>query len=161
MQCYITHTASYLPGPARENHEIETYLGSLDGEAEVKDKVLAMNGIVGRHYAQDPHQQPTHDVYELGARAASACLEEAAPIPPITHLAAGTTFAPLAAPGYSSILHARLSERNLLTHPVEIASHAGICSSATVAMVSAICARWTEVSIAPHSVWVPSMRRKS
>lgn len=138
MQCYITHTASYLPGPARENHEIEHYLGLLEGEDAVKDKVLAMNGIVRRHYAQDPHQQPTHDVYELGARAVAACLENAADIQPVTHLAAGTTFAPLTAPGYASILHSRLSERGLLTHPLEIASHAGICSSATTAMVAAI-----------------------
>ena len=138
MRCYITHTASYLPGPARENHEINRFLGSLEGEAEVKERVLAMNGIVSRHYAQDSHQQPTHDVYELGARAAVACLEDFAPTNPITHLAAGTTFAPLAAPGIASILHARLSERNLLARPLEIASHAGICSSATVAMVAAI-----------------------
>ena len=138
MRCYITQTSSYLPGPARGNDEIEHYLGTLAGEEEVRDKVLAMNGILSRHYAQDPQQKPTHDVYELGALAAAACLNDVQLAKPITHLAAGTTFAPLTAPGYASILHARLGEKNLLNHPVEIASHAGICTSATNALVTAI-----------------------
>ncbi len=138
MPCYVTQTASYLPGPARGNDEIEHYLGSLDGEAEVRQRVLAMNGITSRHYAQDRDQRPTEDVYEMGRRAVAACLESAAPDVPVTHIAAGTTFAPLAAPGYASILHGRLGETGMVTRPTEIASHAGICSSAAAALVNAV-----------------------
>lgn len=138
MRCYITRTASYLPGPPVENDEIERHLGSLAGEAEVKEKILSMNGIVRRHYAQDDRQQPTHDLYELGAQAAENCLTEAGDAPAVTHLAAGTTFAPYAAPGCASLLHSRLSGRQLLPRPVELSSHAGICSSAAGAMVGAM-----------------------
>ena len=146
MPCFITRAASYLPGPPVENDEIHRYIGSLDGESETKDKVLSMNGIVRRHYAQDQQQQKTHDVYELGRRAVQACLTEKMEAGAVTYLSAGTTYAPLAAPGFATILHHRLREQSLMNHPVEISSHAGICSSAAGAMVSAIRA----VSIGDH-----------
>ncbi len=138
MPCYITRTGSYLPGSPVDNDSIEKHLGSLAGEAEVKSRVLAMNGITCRYYAQDTNQRPTHDVYELGELAAERCLADLQLSHPITCLAAGTTFAPLAAPGYSSILHARLARQGWLDHPVEVASLAGICSSAATALVAAI-----------------------
>ena len=105
MPCYITRTASYLPGPAVENDEIERFIGSLDGEAATKAKILSMNGIVRRHYAQDHLQQKTHDVYGLGSSAAQQCLSEHKETDSVTYLAAGTTYTPLAAPGFASILH--------------------------------------------------------
>lgn len=136
MPCYISRTASFLPGPAVDNDGIERFLGSLDGEQEVRGTVLKMNGIRARHYAQDERQQPTHDVYGLGAEAVTQ-LAEAGSIDGATCLMAGTTFAPLTAPGYASILHAKLSERGLMTRPVEIGSNSGICSSAATALVAA------------------------
>ena len=142
MPCYITRTAAYLPGSPVENENIQLHLGSLDGEAETRDKVLTMNGIVRRHYAQDEQQQSTHDVYELGSRATQDCLPEHLHghlhDNPVTYLSADTTFAPLAAPGFASILHHRLRTCSAMNHPVEIISHAGICSSAATAMVAAI-----------------------
>lgn len=136
MQCYITRTASYLPGPVIENNDIERFLGSLNGEHEVREAVLKMNGIERRHYAQDESQRATHDVYDLGVRAAMSCL--AGISEPVTYLGAGTTYSPLAAPGCASIMHERLREVGLINHPVEISSHAGICSSASTAMIGAI-----------------------
>ena len=136
MNCYITRTGSHLPGPAVENDDIYRHLGCLDGEAKVRDTVLAMNGIVRRHYAQDVQQQQTHDVYDLGVLAVQDCLPEETGA--ITHLAAGTTYSPLAAPGFASLLHSRLQEKNYLDAPLEISSHAGICSSAAAALVGAI-----------------------
>ena len=121
-----------------ENDDIHRYLGSLDSEAETRDKILSMNGIVRRHYAQDEQQQQTHDVYELGSIAGQSCLTDAVDANAVTYLAAGTTYAPLAAPGYTSILHHRLRECGKMNHPVEISSHSGICSSSANAMVAAI-----------------------
>ena len=134
MNCYITRTGSYLPGAAVENDDIHQHLGWLDGEAEVRDTVLAMNGIVRRYYAQDK-EQSTHDVYELGAQAVQACLSGGDDA--ITYLAAGTTYSPLAAPGFATLLHSRLQEKSYLDAPVEISSHAGICSSAAAGLVGA------------------------
>jgi 3-oxoacyl-[acyl-carrier-protein] synthase-3 len=108
----------------------------LDGEAEVRDAVLKMNGIERRYYAQDERQKATHDVYQLGALAAERCLTEMDE--PISYLGVGTTYAPLAAPGCASLIHDRLSESSHLNRPVEISSHAGICSSASTAMVAAV-----------------------
>ena len=146
MPCYITHVASFLPGPAVQNEDIQRHIGVLDGESEIQDKVLSMNGIVQRHYAQDDCQQQTHDVYQLAALAAKSCLDAADDVGPITYLAAGTTYAPLAAPGFASLLHHRLRDCRQLNHPVEVSSHAGICSSAIGAMIAGIRA----VSLGDH-----------
>ncbi|MDZ4848651.1 MAG: hypothetical protein SGI77_05105 [Pirellulaceae bacterium] len=137
MPCYITSTGFYLPGRAVENDDIERYLGSFPDEAEIKKTVLAMNGIVSRHYAQDEHQQPTEDVYAMAAKAVESCLESADAGVPITFLSAGTTFAPLAGPGLASIIHPKVAHLSRLNRPVEISSHSGICTSAAAAFVSA------------------------
>lgn len=136
MPCYITQTASHLPGEPIENGDIQRYLGVVPGEEEVRRKVLAMNGIRRRHYAQDQAQRPTDDLYGLAAQAV-ARVAEAAGLGGVSYLSAGATFAPLAAPGCASLMHARLSDRGLLTRPVEISSHAGICSSAAAGLVAA------------------------
>ncbi len=75
MDCYLTNTGSYLPGPAIDNDHISDYLGELDGEQEVKQQVLRMNGIRHRHYAQNTSQTATGDVYDLATAAALNCLE--------------------------------------------------------------------------------------
>lgn len=138
MDCFITQTGSILPGPPVGNDDIELHLGSFPGESEVRKTVLKMNGITGRHYAQDREQQPTHDVYQLACQAIQDCLSKHDSATPISMLAAGTTYAPLGGPGISSVLHDQLQEMNLLQNPVEITSHGGICTSAAAAMVTAI-----------------------
>ena len=138
MECFITQSGSFLPGPPVDNDGIEKHLGSLDDEAEVKKTVLRMNGIVRRHYAQDVHQRPTHDVYDLACEAVKACHAKRSIDSRVSYLAAGTTYAPLGGPGIASILHAQLMREALLSKPVEISSHSGICTSAAAAMVSAI-----------------------
>ncbi len=138
MNCFITRTGSTLPGPRVPNEDIQRYLGVIDGESEVQHKVLSMNGIVGRHYAQDENQVATDDVYGLAAQAVSTALNDFYPTSPITYLAAGTTYAPFAGPGIATILHDRLKTIGMLDRPIEISSHAGICTSAAQAMIAAI-----------------------
>ncbi len=138
MPCFITRTGSFLPGDPVANQDIERYLGTLEGEAEVKRAVLKMNGIESRHYAQDASQQPTSDVYRMACDAVQNCLAgRTSDGRPVTFLSAGTTYAPLGGPGLGSILHDQLAERKLVNGPVEISSHAGICSSAAAALVAA------------------------
>lgn len=138
MPCYITQTGSYLPGAPVPNSDIERYLGRLDGEQEVRATILKMNGIVSRHYAQDEHQQPTSDVYEMACKAAQECVRSREDVPScVSMIAAGTTYAPLSGPGIASIVHDRLSQRSLVSQAVEVSSHAGICTSAAAALVTA------------------------
>ncbi len=138
MHCFITRTGSMLPGPNVPNEQIQRYLGVIEGEQEVQHKVLSMNGIVGRHYAQDENQVATDDVYGLATQAVAAALNDFRPTSPITYLAAGTTYAPFAGPGIATILHDRLKTVGILDRPLEISSHAGICTSAAQAMIAAI-----------------------
>ena len=138
MECFLTATGAYLPGDPIANDQIGDFLGSLDGEADVAESVLKMNGIVQRYYAQDQQQRATHDVYDLALKAAQSCLAARSPVVPISYLAAGTTYAPLAAPGISSILHARLQAAGLVAQPLEISSHAGICTSSAAGLVAAV-----------------------
>lgn len=138
MECFLTATGSYLPGAPVSNDRIGAFLGALDGESDVAQSVLSMNGIVQRHYAQDEQQRPTEDVYDLATRAAAACAASWTPAKPITFLAAGTTYAPLAGPGLASIVHHRLKADRFADQPLEISSHAGICTSSAAALVGAI-----------------------
>jgi 3-oxoacyl-[acyl-carrier-protein] synthase-3 len=135
--CYITSTGSYLPGEAVDNENINQYLGNLIGEGRVQKKILSANGIEKRHYALDKKQNATHSLYELAAEAVRDCLPQDRDSLNIDYLSAGTTHAPLLAPGVTSILHDQLSKNKLIDHSLEINSNSGICSSGAQAIVNA------------------------
>lgn len=139
MSCYINRTGRFLPGKAISNLELPKFLGTLPEEEETRQKILRMNGIENRHYAQTENQEPTHDLYELGRLAAAQCLQgEPQNSAPISYLSAGATNAPLVGPGLSSLLHDRLSETGALAGPVEINSNSGICTASAQALVNGI-----------------------
>ncbi len=135
--CYITSTGSYLPGAPVDNESIAQYLGTVLGEGRVRRKILNANGIQTRHYALDKNQQATHSLYELAAEAVKNCLGDDKNSLNIDYLSAGTTHAPLLAPGLSSLLHDQLSKDNVISHSLEINSNSGICSSGAQALVNA------------------------
>src|SRR5258706_13112926 len=101
--CYITSTGSYLPGEPVDNEHIEQYLGNVIGEGRVRSKILNANGIQTRHYALDKKQNETHSLYEIAAKAVMNCLPQDKNPLQIDYLSAGTTYAPLLAPGLSSL----------------------------------------------------------
>lgn len=135
--CYITSTGSFLPGDPVENRSIPQYLGRVLGEGRVREKILAVNGIQTRHYALDQKQNPTHSIYELATEAVKNCLSQDQAVPRVDYLSAGTTYAPILAPGLSSLLHDQLSREKVIEHSVEINSSSGICSSGAQALVNA------------------------
>ena len=137
INCYITSTGSYLPGDPVDNKSIAQYLGKLIGEARVKQKILAVNGIRNRYYALDKKQNATHSTYELAAEAVKDCLPHNRDTPTVDYLSAGSTHAPLLAPGFSSLLHDELSKQDIMSHSLEINSNSGICSSGAQAFVNA------------------------
>ena len=135
--CYITSTGSYLPGKPVDNESIEQYLGSMIGEGRIRRKILNANGIQTRYYALDKKQNVTHSLYELAAEAVKDCLSLDQNLLNIDYLSAGTTHAPLLAPGLSSLLHDQLSKDGVISHALEINSNSGICSSGAQALVNA------------------------
>ena len=139
--CYITSTGSYLPGKPVDNATINRYLGRVIGETRVQQRILTANGIQSRHYALDEKQNATHSIYELAAEAVRDCLPPDRDPPDIDYLSAGTTYAPILAPGLSSLLHDQLSKDKIVDHPLEINSNSGICSSGAQAIVNAARAR--------------------
>lgn len=138
MNCYITATGSFLPGHPIANEEIGDYIGELDGEEEIRAKILRMNGIQFRHYALDTRQNPTYNLYQLGAEAALDCLGKNTESEKITYLSAGSTNAPLTGPGLSTLLHDRIASTIQLGPAVEVNSNSGICSASAQALVNAV-----------------------
>ena len=117
---------------------MHTAIGVLDGEESIRDKMLALNGIRTRYYAQSPAGEPqTVSVYDLAAEAVAQLSRDGSLLGDETFLSAGTTYGPLAAPGIASLLHDRAAARGVLDQPVEISSHSGICSSSAAAFVAA------------------------
>lgn len=135
--CYITSTGSYLPGEPVDNANINQYLGRVMGESRVQHKILAANGIQTRYYALDKKQNATHSIYELASKAVEDCLSRHTTIAGIDYLSAGTTHAPILAPGLASLLHDQLSKDGVINHTLEINSNSGICSSGAQAIVNA------------------------
>jgi len=135
--CYITSTGSYLPGEPVDNESINQYLGQVMGEARVKRRILSANGIQTRHYALDKKQNATHSIYSLAAEAVRNCLLQEQKSTDIDYLSAGTTYAPILAPGLSSLLHEQLNKEKVVSHSLEINSNSGICSSGAQAIVNA------------------------
>ena len=135
--CYITSTGSYLPGEPVDNDHIHDYLGNVQDEEKVRRQILNANGIRTRHYALDKEQNATHSIYELATEAVKQCLSTASDPLTIDYLSAGTTFSTLLAPGISSLLHDQLNKAEIVTHPLEINSNSGICTSGAQALVNA------------------------
>jgi 3-oxoacyl-[acyl-carrier-protein] synthase-3 len=102
--CYITSTGSYLPGEAVDNESINQYLGHVIGEGRVQKRILAVNGIQTRYYALDKKQNATHTLYELASAAVRDCLSNQRALVEIDYLSAGTTHAPLLAPGTAGMV---------------------------------------------------------
>lgn len=135
--CFITSTGSFLPGESVDNDSLSHYLGHVLGEGRIRRKILSINGIETRHYALDRKQNATHTIYELAAEAVRHCLAGDRNGVHVDCLSAGTTYAPLLAPGVSSLLHDQLSRDRVISHSLEINSNAGICSSGAQAIVNA------------------------
>ncbi|KAA3645369.1 MAG: hypothetical protein DWQ07_12945 [Chloroflexi bacterium] len=134
--CYITSTGAFLPGEPISNESIQQYMGKVFGEGKVRDRILKANGIQSRHYALDKQQNATHSLYELASEAVKDCLPSDRNLLDIDYLSAGTTLAPLLAPGVSSILHDQLRKDEVISHSLEINSNSGICTSGAQALVN-------------------------
>lgn len=135
--CFITRTGAYLPGAPITNDCIQAYMGQVPGEERVRRMILRANGIKTRHYALDKQGNQTDSIYQMASCAVNDCLTPGEDPASIDYLAAGTSLAPIIAPGVSSILHEQLSKDGVVGHSVEITSNSGLCSSGAQPIVNA------------------------
>lgn len=126
---YITDTASFMPGKAVNNEEMDQYIGSINRMSDrIKMRILAENGIQHRHYAIDEKGQSLHSVTSMGANVVAALSKNDAP----QFLAAATTGSDCAAPGLANLIQGELA-----LPPLETLSVSGICAASIGALNAA------------------------
>lgn len=126
---YITDTASFMPGEAVNNEEMDQYIGSINRMSDrIKMRILAENGIQHRHYAIDEKGQSLHSVTSMGANVVAALSKNNMP----QFLAAATTGSDCAAPGLANLIQGELA-----LPPLETLSVSGICAASVGALNAA------------------------
>lgn len=126
---YITDTASFMPGEAVNNEEMDQYIGSINRMSDrIKMRILAENGIQHRHYAIDEKGQSLHSVTSMGANVVAALSKNNMP----QFLAAATTGSDCAAPGLANLIQGELA-----LPPLETLSVSGICAASIGALNAA------------------------
>lgn len=126
---YITDTASFMPGEAVNNQEMDAYIGSINRmSGRIKTRILAENGIQQRHYAIDENGQSLHSVTSMGAKVVAALTEKNS----LQFLSAATTGGDCAAPGLANLIQGELT-----LPPLETLSVSGICAASIGALNAA------------------------
>lgn len=130
---YITQIASFLPGPAISNDQMEDVLGLAGGRpSSARRRVLLSNGIKARHYAIDPTTKAqTHTNAQLVAEAVRklAAVTGQPLLTDLSLLACGTTTPDQLIPGHAAMVHGELG-----SPPCEILSTAGACTTGIMAL---------------------------
>lgn len=127
---YITRTASYLPGDAVNNEEMDAYIGSINKtSSRMKTLILAENGIQQRHYAIDKSGKSLHSVTSMGAKVGKALCNDSSRL---DFLSAATTGGDTAAPGLANLVQGELH-----LPPLETLSVSGICAASIGALNAA------------------------
>ncbi len=127
---YITQTASFLPGDAVDNEEMDSYIGSINKtSSRMKTLILAENGIQKRHYAIDKNGQSLHSVTSMGAKIVAQLCDSNTPI---EYLSAATTGGDCAAPGLANLIQGEMH-----LPPLETLSVSGICAASIGALNAA------------------------
>ncbi len=131
---YITSSGIYLPNEPISNHQIEHYLGKINGKkSTVKDRILKQNGIKQRYFALNTKQQSTHSNAQLAVKAIEQAMAKSAlDHKEIELLSTGTTQGDLPVPGFASMVHGGLNST-----ACEVASFQSVCASSMMALKNA------------------------
>ncbi|MBO0320662.1 hypothetical protein J0X14_00015 [Muricauda sp. CAU 1633] len=133
---YINALGAFLPNEAIPNHEMEEYLGEINGApSTLKTKILQQNGIKHRYYALDKKQKSTHSNAEMAAMASKTALRRSSVLDDhIQMISTGTTQGDLPVPGFASMVHAALGAPKC-----ELANFQSVCASGIMALKSGYC----------------------
>lgn len=123
---YINHIAKFLPNQPVSNEQIEDRLGLIGGNrSRAKSIVLRNNKIKNRFYALDDSGKATHTNAQLTVEAIDALINTANVDPKsIEVLSCGTSTPDQLLPSHTSMVHGLWA-----SHPLEINSASGICTS--------------------------------
>lgn len=129
---YINSIGKFLPGEPISNHQMEDYLGKINGRAsKVKNRILKSNGIQQRYYALDRQQNTTYLNNQMAAYAVRDALSQVNLEPSaIDLLACATSWSDLLVPGFASMVHGELPD----SLPIEIISTQGVCCAGVAAL---------------------------
>lgn len=132
-EAYITGLASFLPGKAVENDEIEKYLGVVNQTPSItKSLILRNNGIKKRHYALYEDGSQSLSNTQLTALAIRQLMENFGPEFSPQMLACGTTFPDQILPSHAAMVHGELK-----WNPLETITCSGSCLSGFHALKAA------------------------
>ncbi|MFK8045647.1 MAG: 3-oxoacyl-[acyl-carrier-protein] synthase III C-terminal domain-containing protein [Crocinitomicaceae bacterium] len=131
IKTYINGIGVHLPGKPVLNHEVEDYLGRINGnDSRLKERILKNNGIKSRHYALDKHQNSLTSNAKMVASAISSLTKKLGKsVEQADFLTAATTQGDLPVPGFANMVHAELKSK-----PIEVASFSGVCVSGMQAL---------------------------
>jgi 3-oxoacyl-[acyl-carrier-protein] synthase III len=129
---YINSIGKFLPGEPINNHQMEDYLGKVNGRpSKVKSRILKSNGIQQRYYALDRQQNTTYLNSQMAASAVRDALNKAnLAANAIDLLACSTSWSDLLVPGFASMVHGELPD----SLPIEIISTQGVCCAGVTAL---------------------------
>ena len=126
-EVYINKVAAFLPNEVVENHEMENYLGFVNGSpSRAKPIVLRNNGIKERYYAITKEGKSTHTNAEMTALAIRSLFNgNKTDIESVDLLCCGTSSPDQWMPSHAVMVHGLLPE----TSNIEVVSPAGVCCS--------------------------------
>lgn len=126
-EVYINKAAAFLPNEVVENHEMEAYLGCVNGQpSKSRAIVLRNNGIKKRYYALEKGGKSTHNNAQMTALAVRNLFNKPEEeLPQIDLLCCGTSTPDQIIPSHGVMVHGYLPE----TKNIEVVSPAGACCS--------------------------------
>lgn len=130
---YLNRIASFLPNSPVSNEEMEQYLGLVNGKpSRVRPVILRQNGIKTRYYALTREQKITHTNVDLAKCAIGRLGLPDDKLGGIQFLSCGTSMPDQYMPSHAAMVHGAV-----FSHPLEIASLAGVCMSGLMALKTA------------------------
>lgn len=131
---FLNSTGSFLPGPAVNNDEMDSYIGSINTQSNrIKRRILAENGIKSRHYGIDKEGRTMFSSADMAIKAIEHTLENTGvKMDDVQFLSTGTVGADMAAPGFANLVQGQLRAA-----PMQTMSFQGICASGVAAMKAA------------------------
>lgn len=128
---YIQSASYHLPGEPVDNQAMDDFIAPLNRTSlRIKNKILAENGILTRHYAIDKNGDTLTSHTKLAANAIHDCLARAnTTLDDIGLLAVGSSGSDALIPGFAAMVQGELG-----APPMETLSSLGVCAAGISAL---------------------------